>query len=75
MHSNSTIEKSVNSLADSLVIRQLNTMDYSQVWQAMKDFTDNRDDTTADELWLVEHPAVFTQGQAGKAEHLSLIHI
>jgi lipoyl(octanoyl) transferase len=70
MHSNSTIEKSVNSLADSLVIRQLNTMDYSQVWQAMKDFTDNRDDTTADELWLVEHPAVFTQGQAGKAEHL-----
>ncbi|AAZ27941.1 MULTISPECIES: lipoyl(octanoyl) transferase LipB [Colwellia] len=70
MHSNSTIEKSVNSLADSLVIRQLNTMDYSQVWHAMKDFTDNRDDTTADELWLVEHPAVFTQGQAGKAEHL-----
>ena len=70
MHSNSTIEKSVNSLADSLVIRQLNTMDYSHVWQAMKDFTDNRDDTTADELWLVEHPAVFTQGQAGKAEHL-----
>lgn len=70
MHSNSTIEKSVNSLADSLVIRQLNTMDYSQVWQAMKDFTDNRDDTTTDELWLVEHPAVFTQGQAGKAEHL-----
>ncbi len=70
MHSNSTVEKSVNSLADSLVIRQLNTMDYSQVWQAMKDFTDNRDDTTADELWLVEHPAVFTQGQAGKAEHL-----
>ena len=70
MHSNSTIEKSVNSLADSLVIRQLNTMDYSLVWQAMKDFTDNRDDSTADELWLVEHPAVFTQGQAGKAEHL-----
>lgn len=70
MHSNSTIEKSVHSLADSLVIRQLNTMDYSLVWQAMKDFTDNRDDTTADELWLVEHPAVFTQGQAGKAEHL-----
>jgi len=70
MHSNSTVEKSVNSLADSLVIRQLNTMDYSQVWQAMKDFTDNRDNATADELWLVEHPAVFTQGQAGKAEHL-----
>jgi lipoyl(octanoyl) transferase len=65
-----TVEQDVINLADSLVIRQLNTMDYSQVWQAMKNFTDNRDDTIADELWLVEHPAVFTQGQAGKAEHL-----
>ncbi|EOS93962.1 lipoyltransferase [Erwinia tracheiphila PSU-1] len=33
-------------------------------------FTDNRDEQTSDEIWLVEHPAVFTQGQAGKAEHL-----
>ncbi|MEY8213870.1 MAG: octanoyltransferase, partial [Colwellia sp.] len=70
MHSNSTTEKSVNNIANSLVIRQLNTMDYSQVWHAMKDFTDNRDASIADELWLVEHPSVFTQGQAGKAEHL-----
>jgi lipoyl(octanoyl) transferase len=36
----------------------------------MQDFTDQRDETTADELWLVEHPPVFTQGQAGKAEHV-----
>lgn len=36
----------------------------------MQDFTQNRDDKTADELWWVEHPSVFTQGQAGKAEHL-----
>ena len=70
MHSNSTVEQETINLADSLVIRQLDTMDYSQVWHAMKDFTDSRDDTIADELWLVEHPAVFTQGQAGKAEHL-----
>jgi len=68
--SNSTTEQAPISLVDSLVIRQLNTMDYSQVWHAMKNFTDNRDDSVADELWLVEHPAVFTQGQAGKAEHL-----
>jgi len=54
----------------NLTIRQLNTMDYSQVWHAMQDFTDNRDDSTIDELWLVEHPPVFTQGQAGKEEHL-----
>lgn len=38
----------------------------------MQHFTDNRDDTVADELWLVEHPPVFTQGQAGKEEHLLL---
>jgi len=68
--SSSTVEQSAISIADSLVIRQLNTMDYTQVWQAMKSFTDNRDDNTADELWLVEHTPVFTQGQAGKAEHL-----
>lgn len=70
MLSSSTIEKDTKPVADSLVIRQLGTIDYSEAWQAMKDFTDNRDDSIADELWLVEHPAVFTQGQAGKEEHL-----
>ena len=45
-------------------------MDYITVWQAMQKFTDDRNDDTQDELWLVEHPAVFTQGQAGKDEHL-----
>jgi lipoyl(octanoyl) transferase len=63
-----TIDK--QSLNDVLVIRQLNTMNYSEVWHAMKNFTDSRDENTADELWLVEHSPVFTQGQAGKAEHL-----
>ena len=36
----------------------------------MQHFTDNRDNTTVDEIWLLQHPAVFTQGQAGKAEHI-----
>ena len=45
-------------------------MDYTEVWQKMQNFTDNRDTNTTDELWLVEHPAVFTQGQAGKEEHI-----
>ena len=45
-------------------------MDYVSVWQAMQNFTDHRDETNQDELWLVEHPSVFTQGQAGKEEHL-----
>lgn len=53
-----------------LVIRQLGILDYEKVWHAMQNFTDNRDDNTVDELWLVEHPPVFTQGQAGKDEHL-----
>jgi len=57
-------------LKHSLVVRQLEQMDYVTVWQAMQCFTDERNDETADELWVVEHPAVFTQGQAGKEEHL-----
>lgn len=53
-----------------LIIRQLANQEYTAIWQAMKDFTDARDDSVIDELWLVEHFPVFTQGQAGKAEHL-----
>ncbi len=43
---------------------------YEPVWRAMQNFTDNRDENTLDELWMVEHPPVFTQGQAGKPEHV-----
>lgn len=53
-----------------LLVRRLGLMDYEPVWRAMQNFTDQRDANTADELWLVEHPPVFTQGQAGRAEHL-----
>ncbi len=54
-----------------LVVRQLGQdCDYEQTWQAMKEFTDYRTKHTADELWVLEHPPVFTQGQAGKAEHV-----
>lgn len=55
---------------NQLVVRRLGRQDYHPVWQAMHDFTDQRDDSTRDEVWLVEHNPVFTQGQAGKAEHL-----
>lgn len=55
---------------DTLLIRQLGLQPWAPVSQAMHDFTDRRDDTTPDEIWLVEHQPVFTQGQAGKAEHL-----
>jgi lipoyl(octanoyl) transferase len=55
---------------ETLLIRQLGQQPYEPVSRAMHDFTDARDETTPDEIWLVEHPGVFTQGQAGKAEHL-----
>ena len=44
--------------------------DYETVWAAMRRFTDTRDANTTDELWRVEHPAVFTLGQAGRREHV-----
>ncbi|HVV69785.1 MAG TPA: lipoyl(octanoyl) transferase LipB [Gammaproteobacteria bacterium] len=53
-----------------LRVRKLQRCDYQQTWQAMKDFTEQRSDATPDEIWLLEHPPVFTQGLAGKAEHL-----
>lgn len=56
--------------ASELLVRRLGLKDYEPVWRAMQAFTDQRDVNTPDELWLVEHPPVFTQGQAGRAEHL-----
>ena len=53
-----------------LLVRRLGLMEYEPVWRAMQSFTDGRDINTPDELWLVEHPPVFTQGQAGRAEHV-----
>lgn len=55
---------------DTLLIRQLGQQPYGPVSQAMHDFTDTRNEHSADEIWLVEHDPVFTQGQAGKAEHV-----
>jgi lipoyl(octanoyl) transferase len=53
-----------------MVVRQLGRADYEPTWQAMMDFTATRTAETPDELWVVEHPPVFTLGQAGKPEHL-----
>lgn len=53
-----------------MLIRDLGRRDYEGVFKAMRDFTDERDAATRDEIWLTEHNPVFTQGQAGKAEHL-----
>lgn len=50
--------------------RVLGQVDYLSTYQAMQDYTAQRDSATPDALWLCEHPAVFTQGLAGKADHL-----
>lgn len=51
-------------------VRHLGLQPYRSTWDDMRGFTDERGADAADELWFVEHPPVFTQGQAGKAEHL-----
>ncbi|RUM77976.1 MAG: octanoyltransferase [Candidatus Thioglobus sp.] len=51
-------------------IINLGLQDYIQTWDAMKAFTQARDIETEDELWVVEHPSVFTQGISGKDEHV-----
>lgn len=53
-----------------LIVRQLGLRPYQETWAAMREFTDSRGPDTPCELWLLEHPAVFTQGQAGREEHL-----
>ncbi|HAT7740232.1 TPA: lipoyl(octanoyl) transferase LipB [Vibrio vulnificus] len=57
-------------MQNQLVVKRLGRRNYLPVWQAMHEFTDTRNEETPDEVWLVEHNPVFTQGQAGKAEHL-----
>ena len=53
-----------------LIVCNNGLADYTATWEAMRRFTESRTPETADELWLLEHPPVFTLGQAGKAEHV-----
>ncbi|TDG12511.1 lipoyl(octanoyl) transferase LipB [Seongchinamella unica] len=53
-----------------VLVRRLGVAQYQPVLDAMREFTDQRGEQTPDELWLLQHPRVFTQGQAGKAEHV-----
>lgn len=52
------------------LVRTLGMVEYNATWQAMKDFTAQRTHATCDEIWLVQHPPVYTQGLAGKPEHM-----
>ncbi|RKZ78760.1 MAG: octanoyltransferase [Gammaproteobacteria bacterium] len=53
-----------------MIVKDLGLVDYLPSCEAMQEFTAGRDKNTEDELWLLEHPAVFTQGSNGKAEHI-----
>jgi len=57
-------------ITDQLIIRELGVQPYEPIWQKMQSFTDQRNDSSIDEIWLLQHEPVFTQGQAGKDEHL-----
>ncbi|UXY53802.1 lipoyl(octanoyl) transferase LipB [Pseudomonas tohonis] len=57
-------------MAPELIVRHLGLAEYLPTLEAMRRLTAERDDSTPDEIWLLQHPRVFTQGQAGKAEHL-----
>ncbi|MDX1901735.1 MAG: lipoyl(octanoyl) transferase LipB [Gammaproteobacteria bacterium] len=59
-----------NHSKPSLILRHLGLQEYDFCWQAMKHFTDKRNEHTPDEIWFLEHPPVFTQGQNGKPEHI-----
>ncbi len=64
------VPNSLSSPNSSLLWRRLGLCDYAPTWQAMRDFTNARAPDTGDELWTLQHLHVFTQGQAGRAEHL-----
>ncbi len=61
---------SISTTQDAIVVRHLGLSDYQDTFAAMKAFTAERRADTPDELWLTQHHPVFTQGQAGKPEHL-----
>ena len=58
------------SIKESVIIKLLGLQDYLTCWENMKQFTNQRTENTIDEIWVLEHPPVFTQGQNGRAEHL-----
>lgn len=57
-------------ISEQLIVRWLGLQDYLSTWQAMQSFTNTRDASTIDEVWLLEHLPVYTQGQSGKPEHI-----
>ncbi len=63
-------DSGAGSKREEAIVRNLGRVEYAPTWRAMQDFTARRTSDTPDEIWLLEHPPVYTQGQAGKSEHL-----
>ena len=61
-------------MSNHVNIRDLGLSDYQSVWDDMRSFTERRNESTTDEIWVVEHPAVFTLGLNGKADHIIDAH-
>lgn len=57
-------------MQNQIIIRKLGLLSYEESFSAMRAFTEGRDNNTPDEFWLLQHLPVFSQGQAGKAEHI-----
>src|SRR5690625_1685559 len=53
-----------------LIVQHLGLMPYQAAWEAMRDFTEHRDETSPDQIWFLQHPPVFTLGLTAKHEHL-----
>jgi lipoyl(octanoyl) transferase len=63
------------TFVEDIVVKRLGRVEYIPAWQAMRDFTRSRDDSTPDELWLLEHPPVYTIGQGGKSRVAEAIRV
>jgi lipoyl(octanoyl) transferase len=66
-----SVPAAISSSTDATpVLRFLGRVEYQPTWRAMQAFTEQRDQNTRDEIWLLEHPPVFTLGMNGKVEHV-----
>jgi len=63
------------TVVEDIVVKRLGSVEYVPTWHAMREFTRARDESTPDELWLLEHPAVYTIGQGGKAPPVDAIRV
>src|SRR5258705_13743607 len=64
------VPEPISDRAGGVRVRALGRTDYVPTWEAMRAFTDARNEATSDEIWLTEHPPIYTLGLAGRREHL-----